>query len=59
MRLFSFDTSSKHQKASGFLMFQGLLKETSDMKWVHENSTVISSQMLFQEASHITLIFKK
>ena len=49
MRLFPFDTSSKHQKASCFLIFQGSLKETSDMKWVHENSTVISSQMLFEE----------
>ena len=31
----SFDTPWKHQKPSGFLMFQGVSKEITSMKWVN------------------------
>ena len=35
MPLISFDASLKHQKTSGFLMFSGVSKEISGMKWVN------------------------
>ena len=34
MTLISFDTSWKHQKTRGFLMFSGVSKEICGMKWV-------------------------
>ena len=36
MPLISFDTSWKHQKTRGFLMFSGVSIEISGMKWVNE-----------------------
>ena len=37
MSLVSFDSVRKHQKIKGFLIFSGVLKETSGMKWVNAN----------------------
>ena len=34
MPLISFDTPQKHQKTRGFLMFSGVIKGVSGMKWV-------------------------
>ena len=41
MPLVFYDTHWKHQKIRGFLMFSGVSKETSGVKWVKDKSTVI------------------
>ena len=57
MPLISFDTSWKHQKTRGFLMFfKGGSKENSGMKWV-KNSSLSFWLKLFQISEIVMMFF--
>ena len=49
-----FYTPWKHQKTRGFLMFSGVLKETSGMKWVKRNIFIFQEYFFFRNASSLS-----